>query len=82
VDISPEAWNTQDTIHRPHEAQEEGRPKCDTSFLLRRGKKIPIVGDTETKCEAETEGKSIQRLFHMRIHPIYRYQTQTLLWMP
>ena len=27
--ISPEAQNTQDTIHRPHEAQEEGRPKCD-----------------------------------------------------
>jgi hypothetical protein len=27
VDISPEAQNTQDTIHRPHEAQEEGRPK-------------------------------------------------------
>jgi hypothetical protein len=27
VDIIPEAWNTQDTINRPHEAQEEGRPK-------------------------------------------------------
>jgi hypothetical protein len=26
--ISPEAQNTQDTIHRPHEAQEEGRPRC------------------------------------------------------
>jgi hypothetical protein len=26
VDISPKALNTQDTIHRPHEAQEEGRP--------------------------------------------------------
>jgi len=25
--IAPKAWNTQDTIHRPHEAQ-EGRPKC------------------------------------------------------
>ena len=25
--ISPEVWNTQDTIHRPHEAQEERRPK-------------------------------------------------------
>jgi hypothetical protein len=30
VDISPKAPNNQDTIHRPHEAQEEGRPK---SFL-------------------------------------------------
>ena len=27
-DISLKAWNTQDTIHRPCEAQEEGRPKC------------------------------------------------------
>ena len=26
--ISPEAQNTQDTIHKPHETQEEGRPKC------------------------------------------------------
>ena len=24
---SPEAWNIQDTIHRPNEAYEEGRPK-------------------------------------------------------
>jgi len=28
VDISTKSQNTQDTIHRPHEAQEEGRPKC------------------------------------------------------
>jgi hypothetical protein len=27
VDINPKATNNQDTIHRPHEAQEEGRPK-------------------------------------------------------
>jgi hypothetical protein len=40
TDISPEARNTQDTIHRPHETQEEGRP-VDTSILLRRGNKIP-----------------------------------------
>ena len=26
--FSPEVWNTQDTIHRPYEAQKEGRPKC------------------------------------------------------
>jgi hypothetical protein len=26
--ISPEAWNTQNTIHKPHETQEEGKPKC------------------------------------------------------
>jgi hypothetical protein len=27
-DISPEAQNTRDTIHKPHEAQEERRQKC------------------------------------------------------
>ena len=28
MDISPKDKNTQDTTHRPHVAQEEGRPKC------------------------------------------------------
>jgi hypothetical protein len=50
--------------------------------LLRRRNKIPMGGDTETKCGAEAEGKAIQRLPHMGIHPIYSQQTQTLLWMP
>jgi hypothetical protein len=31
----------------------------DTLVLLQRGKKIPMGGDTEAKCGAETEGKSI-----------------------
>jgi hypothetical protein len=48
----------------------------------KRGNKIPIRGVTEMKCGAETEGKAIQRLPHLGIHPIYIYQTQTLLWMP
>jgi hypothetical protein len=52
----------------------------DTSVLLRRGNEIPIGGDTETKCGAETEGMTIQRLPHLGIHPIYRHQT--LLQMP
>jgi hypothetical protein len=39
-------------------------------------------GYTRTKCGAETEGKAIQRLSHLGIHPIYSHQTQTLLWMP
>jgi hypothetical protein len=39
-------------------------------------------GDTETKFGVETEGKAIQWLSHLMIHPIYSYQTQTLLWMP
>ena len=52
----------------------------DASVLLRKGNKIPMGGDT--KCGANTEGKAIQRLSHLGIHPIYSYQTQTLLWMP
>jgi hypothetical protein len=40
------------------------------------------VGNTETECGAEMEGKAIQRLPHLGIYPIYRHQTQTLLWMP
>jgi hypothetical protein len=49
------------------------------TFILRRGNKIPMEGVTEKKCEAETEGKTIQRLPHLGIHPIYHHQTQTLL---
>jgi hypothetical protein len=52
----------------------------DASVLFRRGRKILIGGNT--KCGAETEGKAIQRLPHLRIHPIYNHQTQILLWMP
>jgi hypothetical protein len=64
MDINPE---TQDTIHRPHEAQ-EGERSVDTLVLLRKGNKLPMGGDT--KCGAETEGKAIQRLSHLEIHPI------------
>jgi hypothetical protein len=38
-------------------------------------------GVTETKCGAETEGMTIQRLPHLEIQPIYNHQTQTLLWI-
>jgi hypothetical protein len=41
--------------------------------------KIHIGGDTETKFGAETEGKAIQCLSHVEIHPIYSSQTQTVL---
>ena len=51
----------------------------NTSVLLRRGNKIPMGGDTETKYGAETEGKAIQKLLYLKIHPMYSYQTQTLL---
>ena len=51
----------------------------DTLVLLRRGNKIPKEGDT--KCGAETEGKTIQRQLHRVIHAIYSYKTQILLSM-
>jgi hypothetical protein len=54
----------------------------DLLVLLRRGNKIPLGGDTETKYKAEIEGTAIQRLSCLGIHPIYSFQTQTLLWMP
>jgi hypothetical protein len=40
------------------------------SVLLSRGNKIFMGGNMETKCGAETEGKAIQRLPHLGIHPI------------
>ena len=42
----------------------------DTLVLLTRGNKIPMGGDTVTKCGAETEEKAIQRLLHLGIHLI------------
>jgi hypothetical protein len=42
VDIIPEAWNTQDAIHKTYETHEEERPKFGYFHLLRRGNKIPM----------------------------------------
>jgi hypothetical protein len=47
--------------------------------LLRRGNKIFMRGNMEIKCGAGTEGKAIQRLPCLEIHPIYSHQVQTLL---
>jgi hypothetical protein len=54
----------------------------ETLILLRRENKIPMEGLKETQCRTETEGKAIQRLPHLGIHPINNHQTQILLWMP
>ena len=35
----------------------------------------------DTKDGKEMQGKGIQRLSHMDIHPKYSHQTQTLLWI-
>ena len=47
----------------------------DTSFLFIMGNKIAMEGVSETKCRAETEGKAVQRLPHLGIHPIYNHET-------
>jgi hypothetical protein len=41
-----------------------------TLILLRRGNKILMEGVTETKCGAEIEGMTIQRVSHLEVHPI------------
>jgi hypothetical protein len=60
--------------------KEKEDQSVDTSILLRRGKKIPMEGVTETKCGAETE--ELSRDGPTGIHPIYNHQTQILLLMP
>ena len=57
------------------------RTKNLSFFCLRRWNKILMEGVTETNYGAETEGKTTQRLPHLGIHPIFRHQPQTLLWM-
>jgi hypothetical protein len=54
----------------------------DASVLLIRKNKILKGGNTETKYGAGTEGKAIQSLPHVGIHPIYIHQSQTLLQIP
>jgi hypothetical protein len=51
----------------------------DTLAFLRRVNQISMKGVAEMKCGAETEGKAMQRLPHLRKHSIYSHQTQTLL---
>ena len=44
--------------------------------LLRKENKILTGGNMKTKCGTETEGKAIQRLPHLGIHPtIFSHQT-------
>jgi hypothetical protein len=47
----------------------------DTLSLLRMENKIHMEGVTETKFGAEMKGWTIQRLPHLRIHPIISHQT-------
>jgi hypothetical protein len=48
----------------------------DASVFLGGGAgKILKGGNMKTKCEAESEGKAIQRLPHLGINPIYTVNT-------
>ena len=60
----------------------EDDQRVDTSVLLTRGNKIITGANMETKCGAETEGKAIQKVPHLGIHPTYSHQMQALLWIP
>ena len=75
MDISPEAWNTQDIIHIQMKLKKKEQ-SMDTLVLLRRGNKISTREDTETKFGAESEGKGIQRLPLLGIQPIYSNKTR------
>jgi hypothetical protein len=82
VIISPETLNTEIKFTDHMKLKNKEGQSVNTSVLLRRGNKMLMGGDTETTCGAETEGKTIQKLPHLGIHPIYSHQSQTLLWMP
>ena len=45
-------------------------------FLLRMGNKIPKEGVTEAKFRAKRERKTIQKMPHHGIHPIYNLQAR------
>jgi hypothetical protein len=49
------------------------------SVIIRMGSKILTRGNMERKCRAETEGKAIQKLSHLEIHPLIIHQTRILL---
>ena len=65
------------TDHMKLKKKEDQR--VDASVLLRSRNKLLAGGNMEKGYEAETEGKAIQRLPHLGIHPINRHPTQTVL---
>jgi hypothetical protein len=62
---------TQFTDHMRLKKKED--QSVDMLVLLRRGNKILMGANMEIKYGAETEGKTIQRLPHLGIHPIYNH---------
>jgi hypothetical protein len=82
VDISPETRIPKIQFSKHMKLEKKEDQSVNISFLLRMGNKIPMEGAIETKFGAEMEGRTIQRLPHLGIHPINNHQTQTLLHMP
>jgi hypothetical protein len=75
--------DTQVTILEHHMKLKKKEDQClGASVFLRMENKILIGANMKKKYGAETEGKAIQRVPHLVIHPIYSHQMQTLLWMP
>jgi hypothetical protein len=62
--------------------KEKEDQRVGASVLLKKGNKILMGANLETKYAAETGGKAIQRVSQLGIHPIYSHQTQTLLFVP
>jgi hypothetical protein len=79
VNINPKVQKIQVTDHMMPKKKED--QSVDASILLIRGNKILTGEYMETKYGKETEGKRLQRLPHLEIHPIYRHLTWILLLM-
>ena len=74
--------NTQIELTDHIKLREKEDQSVGASILLRKGNKILKGENWGSKCRAEIEGKVIQRLPYLGIHPVYSHQTQTLWWMP
>ena len=82
MDVSLKAQNTQDTFTDHMKLKKKEDQSVGAFVLHRKGNKILTGANMEIKYGAETEGKAIQCLSHLGIHPIYNHQTPTMLWIP
>jgi hypothetical protein len=71
VDISPETRLPKIQFAKYMKLKKKEDQNVDTYFLLKMGNKIPMEGVTEAMFWVETEERTIQRLPHQGIYPIY-----------
>ena len=69
MDISPKLKIPKMQLTDHMKLKKKENQSLDALVLLRRENKILIGRNMKTKCGAETEGKPIQRLPHLRIQP-------------